>query len=85
MPVYQDKKTKKWLFRTYADDIYGNHKQFERKEFATKKEAINAEISFKLADRSEISNMTFYELWLKYIEYKKLQLKEIILKNLMIM
>lgn len=75
MPVYQDKKTKKWLFRTYADDIYGNHKQFERKGFATKKEAINAEISFKLADRSEISNMTFYELWLKYIEYKKLQLK----------
>lgn len=75
MPVYQDKKTKKWSFRTYADDIYGNHKQFERKGFATKKEAINAEMAFKLADRSEISNMTFYELWLKYKEYKKLQLK----------
>ena len=22
MPVYQDKKTKKWYYRTYADDIY---------------------------------------------------------------
>jgi len=75
MPVYQDKKTKKWKFRVYADDIYGNRKQFERKGFATKKDAINAEMAFKMADRFEISNITFYELWLKYKEYKELQLK----------
>lgn len=75
MPVYQDKKTKKWFFRTYADDIYGNRKQFERKGFATKREALSAEMNFKLADRSEKSNITFYELWLKYKEYKELQLK----------
>lgn len=75
MPVYQDKKTKKWKFRVYADDIYGNHKQFERKGFDTKKDAINAEMAFKMADRCEISNITFYELWLKYKEYKQLQLK----------
>ena len=39
MPVYQDKKTKNWKFRVYADDVFGNRKQFERTGFATKKEA----------------------------------------------
>lgn len=43
MPVYQDKKTKKLKFRTYADDIYGNRKQFERIWFNTRKEAELAE------------------------------------------
>ena len=35
MPVYQDKKTKNWKFRVYADDIFGNRKQFERTGFDT--------------------------------------------------
>ena len=75
MPVYQDKKTKKWYFRTYADDIYGNHKQFERKGFRTKKEAQLAENKFKLETRDEHSNITFYEVWLAYKEEKELKLK----------
>ena len=75
MPVYQDKKTKKWKFRVYADDVYGNRKQFERKWFNTKKEAQQAEIEFKLADKSDYSKITFYELWTQYRDYKKIHLK----------
>ena len=37
MPVYQNKKTKLWEYRTYAFDIYGNRKQFEKGGFKTKK------------------------------------------------
>jgi len=75
MPVYQDKKTKKWKFRTYADDVYGNRKQFERKGFNTKKEAQQAEIDFKMCDKSDKSKITFYDLWVEYRNSKKLQLK----------
>lgn len=75
MPVYQDKKTKKWKFRVYADDVFGNRKQFERTGFATKKEALQAEMEFKMCDKSNYSKMTFNDLWLEYIKYKKLQLK----------
>ena len=36
MPQYQNKKTKLWKYRTYAYDIYGNRKQFEKGGFRTK-------------------------------------------------
>jgi len=75
MPVYQNKETKKWKFRVYTDDVYGNRKQFERKWFNTKKEAIQAERDFLLQDKNEIANMTFNDLWIKYKDYKELQLK----------
>lgn len=75
MPVYQDKKTKKWKFRTYADDIFGNRKQFERKGFSTRKEAKLAEAKFKLADRSDRSNVTLNDVWLEYKDEKELKLK----------
>ena len=75
MPVYQDKKTKKWKFRTYADDVYGNRKQFERKGFNTKKEAQQAEIDFKMSDKYDKSKITFYDLWVEYRSSKELQLK----------
>lgn len=75
MPAYQDKKTKKWSFRTYADDIYGNRKQFERNGFKTKKEALDAENKFKSEDKVTIKNITFEQLYEDYIEYKKLKNK----------
>ena len=75
MPVYQDKRTKKWKFRVYADDVYGNRKQYERKGFNTKKEALEAEISFKLSNKSEYSKTTFNDLYNDYISYKRLRLK----------
>ena len=71
----KDKKTKKWKFRTYADDVYGNRKQFERKGFNTKKEAQQAEIDFKMSDKSDKSKITFNDLWVEYRSSKELQLK----------
>lgn len=69
MPVYQNKKTKKWKFRTYAEDVYGNHKQFERKWFDTKKEALQSEREFKLSDRTKyrIYSLTNYGQSIKSI------------------
>lgn len=75
MPAYQDKKTKKWKFRTYADDIYGNRKQFERKWFNTRKEVELAEAKFKIADRNDRSNATLNDVWLEYKNEKELKLK----------
>ena len=75
MPVYQDKKTKKWSFRTYADDIYGNRKQYERVGFLTKREALEAESEFKFDEANSRSNITFQELYDKYMELKDLKLK----------
>ena len=37
MPVYQNEKTRKWKYRTYATDIYGNHKQFEKGDLKPRK------------------------------------------------
>lgn len=76
MPVYRDNKTKTWYFRTYANDVYGNRKQYERHGFATKKEAQKAETDFKVLDPNDISNMKFIDLWEAYRDYKQLQLKK---------
>ena len=75
MPVYQDKKTKKWFFRTYADDPYGNRKQYERSGFATKKLAQKAESDFKFDYKNIKSDITFQELYDMYINYKDFHLK----------
>lgn len=72
MPVYRDNKTKTWYFRTYANDVYGNRKQYERHGFATKKEAQKAETDFKVLDPNDISNMKFIDLWEAYRDYNML-------------
>ena len=74
MPVYQNKKTKKWEYRTYADDIYGNRKQFEKGGFNTKIDALQAEREFKLLDRATVINITFQELYNYYEAYIKVKL-----------
>ena len=75
MPVYQDKKTKKWYYRAYADDVYGNHKQFEKHGFKTKKEATTAESELCTSDEKECT-ISFMELWEDYDKYIKLKLKK---------
>jgi len=62
MPVYQDKNTKKWKVRVYVTDIHGNRKQVERKWFDTKREALQKETELKLAEKNDVSNITFEEL-----------------------
>ncbi len=74
MPAYYI-KGKGWKIRFYANDIYGNRKQFERKWFNTKKEALAIEKDFRNSKETEINNITFEELWEEYSNYKKLHLK----------
>lgn len=76
MPVYQNEKTRKWKYRTYATDIYGNHRQFEKGGFKTKKEALEAERKLQFQERIDGFNMTFDELWCNYEKYIILKLKK---------
>lgn len=76
MPVYQNKKTKLWEYRTYANDIYGNRKQFEKGGFKTKKEAKQAELDLQALDKVVECNITFYDLWTNYNEYISLKMKK---------
>lgn len=75
MPVYQDKNTKKWKVRVYVTDIYGNRKQIERKWFDTKREALQKETELKLAEKNDVSNITFEELWNEYKTNIEVKLK----------
>lgn len=76
MPVYQNKKTKKWEYRTYANDIYGNRKQFEKGGFRTKKEALQAERDLQALDKVNSCNIKFVDLWKEYEQYIELKLKK---------
>ena len=75
MPVYQNKKNGTWKYRVYAEDIYGQRKQFEKSGFATKREAQFAERERALTQCSGESEITFSQLWEEYKEYIELRLK----------
>ena len=72
MPVYQNKKNGTWKYRVYAEDIYGQRKQFEKSGFATKREAQFAERERALTQCSGESEITFSQLWEEYKEYIEL-------------
>ena len=75
MPVYYNEGKKTWKYRTYADDVYGNRKQFEKSGFKTKREALKAERELK-DDGCLECNMTFDQLCNEYLDFKKVKLKE---------
>jgi len=78
MAVYQNKKTKKWFYRTYKNDIYGNRKQYYKSGFDTKKEAQNAERIFLLLEEKEedkIKEISFNELYEEFLSFKSSKLK----------
>ena len=76
MPVYQNKTTKLWKYRVYANDIYGVRRQFEKSGFKTKKEALKAANDFINDDNSRITDITFEELWNNYKDYIVLKQKK---------
>lgn len=77
MAIYQDKKTKKWYYRVYYKDLQGNNKQKWSKNFNLKKEAQVAEMEFinKIKNNDYSSNITFKELWLNFLDFKKDKVK----------
>lgn len=77
--VYQEKNKskwskdgRKWYYRCYYEDIYGNRKQKQSKLFETKKEAQEEERLFLLKLNNNIKDILFEELTIEYLkDYKK--------------
>lgn len=81
MAVYEEKDKKKqtkdgrkWCYRVYYTDMYGNRKQKESKLYKTKLEAKEAEseflISIKTCDETDL-NISFETVCIEWLYYKK--------------
>lgn len=81
MAVYEEKDKKKhtkdgrkWYYRVYYTDMYGNRKQKESKLYKTKLEAKEAESEFlikiKTNDETDL-NISFETVFLEWLCYKK--------------
>lgn len=85
MAVYEEKDKKKqtkdgrkWYYRVYYTDMYGNRKQKKSKLFKTKLEAKEAEseflISIKTCDETDL-NISFEMVFYEWLQYKKQLIK----------
>ena len=69
MPVYKDprpsRNEKPWFFKVNYQDSFGNNRQKKSKNFATKKEAQDAERIFLVTSTNKVedNNMTFQDLY----------------------
>lgn len=85
MAVYQEKDKnkwtkdgRKWYFRIYYLDMYGNKKQKQSKLYFTKKDAIDAEYQFKILIKTEditTTNIDFKYVFYEWLNYKKTLVK----------
>lgn len=73
MPVYKDKERNSWFFKCSI-----NGKQYLKRGYPTKKDAVNAEALFKLESNSskKVKTIKFYQLCDLFLSYKKKTLKE---------
>ena len=68
----------KYAFTLRYKDIYGNSKQYTSKGYDTKKEAELEEAKYRIKineKKINVSNLTFNQIFLEYIEYKTTQIK----------
>ena len=68
----------KYSFTLRYTDIYGDTKQYTSKGYDTKKEAELEEAKFRIkVDENKVNNtnLTFNQIFIEYIEYKKKELK----------
>lgn len=80
MSVEKGKPTKDgkcWVFRCRYKNILGETKNYRSGKFKTKKEALEAEVTFKLklTDKCNYSDLTFKDLYNKYYDYQKDKVK----------
>lgn len=79
------KDGKSWYFYTWVtDQLTGTKKKYKSKKFATKSEAVKAEMEFKLAvDKKEvnITDMTFKDLYESFYSYKQDKVKTTTLRS----
>ncbi len=74
MPVYKDKKYGTWYSSVYYKDWTGKTKRTTRRGFATRKEAVEWEASFRVKESGDL-DMTFGEFYELYEKDKKPQIK----------
>lgn len=68
----------KYSFTLRYTDIYGNTKQYTSKGYDTKREAELEEAKYRIKineKKVNISNLTFNEIFMEYVEHKKNQIK----------
>lgn len=68
----------KYAFTLRYKDIYGNSKQYTSKGYDTKKEAELEEAKYRIKineKKINVSNLTFNQVFLEYIEYKRTRIK----------
>ena len=75
MPVYQDKKTKKWYFSISKPDEHGIKRRYLKRGFISKNEAKNAEIEF-LMSKNSTSLLLFERIVKEFIATKQLELSK---------
>ncbi|MCI6266415.1 MAG: site-specific integrase [Erysipelotrichaceae bacterium] len=71
------KDGKCWVFRCRYKNILGETKSYRSGRFKTKKEAQEAEVTFKLklTDKCNYNDLTFKDLYNKYYDYQKDKVK----------
>ena len=75
----------KYSFTLRYTDIHGDTKQYTSKGYDTKKEALEEEARFRIKvkeNKVSSSNITFKDLFLEYIEYRRKDIKVQSLKKL---
>ena len=74
MPAYKDEKTRTWFVKFYVKDWTGANKQVKKRGFATKRETLEYERSYKVRQESNL-DMTFEDFFKIYSEDMELRLK----------
>ena len=67
MPAYKDEKTGTWFVKFYVKDQTGANKQVKKRGFATKRESLEYERSYKVRQESNL-DMTFEDFFKIYSE-----------------
>ena len=77
MPIYERKHNgkKQWRFRCYYTDFNGNRVQIQSKWCDMKKDAVQAEAIFVQTKAEGDQRVTFYEVTLKWYEFKSRTLR----------
>lgn len=76
MAVKKDTKTGTWYFYGSYKMMNGKQKQYKRRGFAKKKDAVKAEILFRADIKTPYKNLTLEELFTLYSEYTEKRIKE---------
>lgn len=74
MPVYKDKKTGKWFVMSWYSTLDGQRKQKCKRGFQTKREALEWEREYQLADKCN-TDMLFKTFAEEYLSEMRLRLK----------